>query len=374
MTTIAKSVRIVNASARRETRMAATDEQAAAARAAALRHPTLADVASAAGVSASTASRALRESPLVRPETRRRVLEAAQALGFQPNRLARSLRTRSSDLIGVVVPDVGTRFWAAALKGAQDVLERSGYLVLAMSSERDAGLERAALRTLLAHRVDGLLVATSGGLDAPAAVPVVAFDRFGPPGADAGRVAVGNREGTALLYEHLRLHGHVRIGFVGGHPGSTSADERLAGFEGAAAAAGLPVPPGHVRHGDAAWSEASGESAAAELLAQPERPTAIVAASDALAIGALRAARRAGLGVPGDLALVCFDEPAFADLLDPPLTSLSRHDREIGELAAGLLLRVLAGDVDGRPELRVPPALNIRRSCGCDSPGYGRDG
>jgi DNA-binding LacI/PurR family transcriptional regulator len=349
--------------------MAATDDAAATARApgAALRHPTLADVASAAGVSASTASRALRESPLVREETRERIVEAARALGFEPNRLARSLRTRSSLSIGVVVPDVATAFWAVALKGAQDVLERAGYLVLVMSSERDAGHERAALRTLLAHRVDGILLATSGGYDGPATVPVVCFDRLATAAA-AGRVAPANTAGTTLLFEHLRSHGHSRIGFLGGDPGSTSADERLAAFEAAADAAALRLPRAYVRHGDAGWSEASGERAAGEMLATADPPTAILAASDTLAIGALRAARRAGLRVPEDVALVSFDEPLFADLLDPPLTALTRHDREIGELAAALLLRVLAGE-GPETEIRVPLELKTRRSCGCDPQG-----
>jgi LacI family transcriptional regulator len=353
--------------------MAATDYAAATAgaRGSALRHPTLADVASAAGVSASTASRALRESPLVREETRRRVVEAAQLLGFEPNRLARSLRTRSSLSVGVVVPDVATAFWASALKGAQDVLERAGYLVLVMSSERDPALERAALRTMLAHRVDGLLLATSGGYEPSSKMPTVAFDRLlAEPGA--GGVALANSEGIAILFEHLRLHGHSRIGYLGGHPGSTSADERSAAFEAAARDAGLRPAAGHVRHGDAAWSETSAERVVAEMLAEAEPPTAIIAASDALAVGALRAVRRAGLDVPADVALVSFDEPLFADLLDPPITALSRHDREIGELAAGLLLRVLAGeDVEG-VEIRVPLELNIRCSCGCGPRGYDR--
>jgi len=350
MTTIAKSCAVVNPS-RIETQ----------------RHPTLADVAAAAGVSASTASRALRESPVVGEGTRQRVFEAARALGFEPNRIARSLRTRSSFSIGVVVPDVATVFWAAALKGAQDVLERAGYLVLVMSSEREPKREAAALRTLIAHRVDGILLATSGGYDQPPAVPVVFFDRLDPAAGTRG-VAPANRDGIGLLFDHLRGHRHTRIGFVGGHPGSSSADERLAAFEAEVTAAGLPLRAGYVRHGDAAWSEASGEQAGAELAELAERPTAIIAASDALAVGALRALRGAGLRVPEDVALVSFDDPVFADLLDPPVTALSRHDREVGELAAAMLLEVLTGNPEPG-EVRVPLELIVRRSCGCDGRG-----
>ncbi len=323
-------------------------------------------MAAAAGVSASTASRALRESPLVGESTRLRVFEAARALGFEPNRIARSLRTRSSSSVGVVVPDVATVFWAAALKGAQDVLERAGYVVLVMSSEREPKRERAALRTLIAHRVDGILLATTGGYEPQPSVPVVFFDRLDP--AASGRVAPANVEGMTLLFEHLRGHGHTLIAFVGGHPGSTSADERLAAFEGAVARAGFPPRSDYLRHGDEAWSEASAERAAAALAALDERPTAIIAASDALAVGVLRALRAAGLRVPEDVALVSFDDPVFADLLDPPLTALSRHDREIGELAASMLLRLLAGEREPA-EVRVPLELIVRRSCGCDGRG-----
>jgi len=324
-------------------------------------------VAAAAGVSASTASRALRESPLVGESTRSRVFEAARALGFEPNRIARSLRTRSSLSIGVIVPDVATVFWAAALKGAQDVLERAGYLVLVMSSEREPTRERAALRTLIAHRVDGILLATNGGYEPQPSVPVVFFDRLDPAAAN-GRVAPANADGMALLFEHLRAHGHARIAYVGGDPGSTSADERLAAFEQAIAAAALPRRAEYLREGDAAWSEASGERAAEALLALAEPPTAIIAASDALAVGTLRALRVAGVRVPEDVALVSFDDPVFADLLDPPLTALSRHDREIGELAASMLLRLLAGEREPA-EVRVPLELIVRRSCGCDGRG-----
>src|SRR5262249_17805722 len=154
------------------------------------RPPTLADVAAAAAVSTPTASRALRGSPLVGEPTRRRVQEAAGGLGFEPNRLARSLRTRSSMLVGVVVPDVAVAFYAAALKGAQDVLERAGYGVLVMNTERDRAREAESLRTLRAHRVDGLLVATSGGYTTDA-TPVVFFDHVGP---GASSVAPANRE------------------------------------------------------------------------------------------------------------------------------------------------------------------------------------
>jgi LacI family transcriptional regulator len=330
------------------------------------RRPTLADVAHAARVSTSTASRALRDSPLVNAATRQRVVAAAKLLGFEPDRLARSLRTRASLFVGVVVPDVATVFYSAALKGAQSVFEAAGYQVLVMDSERDPGREAENLRTLLAHRVDGILLATSGGFAAAPGVPVVFFDQVAS-GAAAANVLLDNRGGIELLVAHLREHGHRRIAFVGAPTGLTSATERRDAF--------LALVPGagkdDLRFGDAVWSEAGGERAMLEHLARAERPTAVVAASDALAIGALRAIRAAGLDVPRDVALVSFDDPAYGDLLDPPMTALTRHDRELGERAARLLLaRLTGGDGDAAgADVRVPVELIVRRSCGCGDGG-----
>jgi LacI family transcriptional regulator len=328
-------------------------------------HPTLADVAAAAGVSLSTASRALRRDSPVSEATRRRVQGAARRLGYEPNQLARSLRTRASFFAGVIVPDIGVGFYARALKGAQDALERAGYQVIVMNTERQAERETTALRTLLAHRVHGILLATSGGFSDSQRVPVVFFDNL-VEGAGAGHVARANREGMALLVDHLAWHGHERIGYVGAPPQFTSGIERLDGFRAAMTAAGLAIPPEHVVLGDDAWSVESGRKAALELLSLADRPTGLVAASDTLAVGAIQAARAAGLRVPEDVAVVSFDDPFFGDLLDPPITALARSERQLGELAASLLLHAIETRRFGPPtEVRLPVELIVRGSCGC---------
>ncbi|HMB18867.1 MAG TPA: LacI family DNA-binding transcriptional regulator [Gaiellaceae bacterium] len=327
-------------------------------------HPTLADVAAAAGVSLSTASRALRRGSPVSEATRRRVQGAARRLGYEPNQVARSLRTRASFFAGVILPDIGVGFYARALKGAQDALERAGYQVIVMNTERQAKREAAALRTLLAHRVHGILLATSGGFSDSRRVPVVFFDNL-VEGAGAGHVARANREGMKLLVDHLVQHGHERIGYVGAPPRFTSGIERLDGFRGALAAAGLPSPAEYVALGDDVWSVESGQKATLELLSLPARPTGLVAASDTLAVGAIQAARAAGLRVPEDIAVVSFDDPFFGDLLDPPITALARSERQLGELAASLLLHAIETKRFGPPtEVRLPVELIVRGSCG----------
>ncbi len=336
------------------------------------RRPTLADVAAAAGVSRATASRALGDSPNVSAPTRERVWAAAQRLSFEPNFLARSLRRGSTMAVGVVLPDVAAAFYASALSAAQETLEAAGYHVLVVNTERAAARERAAVRSLRAHRVDGLIVATYGGYE-DIGVPAVFFDDV-PASLGAGAIALANEQGITLLVDHLvQAHRHRRIAYVGPPPGIAegatplvfAGRERLDGFRAAMGRAGLALPPEYVRVTEV--TRASARAVASELLALDEPPTAIVAASDALAIGVLQAARDRGRRVPGEVAVVSFDEPTYADLLDPPVTSLDRHDRELGRRAAEALLRALAGAPgDGRAELvRVPLELLVRRSCGC---------
>ena len=338
--------------------------------------PTLADVAAEAGVSQATASRALADSPLVNANTRQRVWGVAERLRFQPNRLARSLRSGATMAVGLVVPDVGAAFYASALKSAQDVLEAAGYHVLVLNTGRAAAREREALRTLRAHQVDGLLVATSGGYE-DIGVPAVFFDNV-PARPGAGAVAMDNDAGVRLLVEHLvGVHGHDRIAYFGTPEavGTGAVDvvggtgrERLDAFRAAVGRAGLPLPPEYVRTSEPAGAEAGGRAAARDLMALDRPPTAIVGGTDELATGLLRGLREAGARVPGDVALVSFDEPVSADLLDPPLTSLDRHDRQLGRLAAEALVRTLRGEAAAMGTLRVPAALSVRRSCGCGGP------
>ena len=335
--------------------------------------PTLADVAAQAGVSQATVSRALADSPLVNEQTRRRVWEVAERLRFQPNRLASSLRRGATMAIGLVVPDVATTFYATALKGVQEVVEAAGYHVLVVNTERDARREHEALASLRAHQVDGVIVATSGGYEA-IGVPAVFIDNV-PAAPGAVAVALDNAAGVALLVEHLAaVHGQRRIAYVGppetvGSGGSGAEGvgrERLEAFRAAIGRAGLALPPEYVRlAGHADWEQVA-RALTAELLALREPPGAIVAGADLLALGVLRGLRDGGRRVPDDVALVSFDEPVFADLLDPPMTSLDRHDRAIGRRAARLLLDALTGVAVSEATVeRVALTLHARRSCGC---------
>ncbi len=329
------------------------------------RPPTLADVARAARVATSTASRALQESSRISESTRLRVRAAAQDLGYRPNRIAQSLRTRSANIVGLVVPDIGAPFYSRVVKGAQSVFEQSGYAALMMNTERRPDREKAAIHTLLEHRVRGVLVATSGGYTEDPEVPTVYFDNI-VPNRGVGNVTRANGPGMALLVEHLREHGHGRIAYIGGPPVLTSGIERLAGYRAAVRDLGLVDRDDYTQFSEMDWSPHSGAEAMLRLLALEEPPTAVVTSGESLALGALSACRTSGLRVPADLALVSFDDPPFGDLLDPPLTALSRNEEEMGRLAASLLLHALQStEPPAAAEVRLPLELVVRRSCGC---------
>ena len=333
------------------------------------RSVTLADVAEVAGVSASTASRALNGRGEMSETTRAAVLEAARALRFQPSVLARSLRTRTSYTVGFVVPDIASPFYASALKGAQSTLERAGYRVMLMDSEQGAAGEVVALRTLINHQVDGLLVSTTGlprrvyeDVVGASGRPCVFFDGI-LDGAGAGSVSLENALGIAQLVDHLVEHGHERIATFAGSQTETSGVERLKAFRAAMRRHGHSIRAGYAP--SCQWGVEPGRVAAATLLELGSPPTAVVAASVELALGCMTACREHDVTIPDDLALVAFDDSYFGELLDPPLTSIAYDPEEVGRAAARLLVDAMSDGAQPRRDLVVPVELVRRRSCGC---------
>jgi LacI family transcriptional regulator len=333
------------------------------------RAATLADVAASAGVSASTASRALNGRGELSAATRAAVIEAAERLGFQPSLLARSLRTRRTYTVGFVVPDVASPFYAASLKGAQGALQTAQYRVLLMDSEQSVEGEVAALRTLANHQVEGLLVATAGvgraAFDAAvggADTPCVFLDSV-LEGAGVGTVTLENAAGIDLLVDHLREHGHTRIALLAGSQQETSGRERMEAFLAAVERTDADPSPELVRL--CGWNQAAARDATLALLALDAPPTAVVASSVELVLGCLAACRERHVNLPDALALVTFDDPDFAALLEPPLTAVAYDASEVGRAAAMLLVEAMQDPGSGRREVRIPVTLVRRRSCGC---------
>jgi DNA-binding LacI/PurR family transcriptional regulator len=331
---------------------------------------TLWDVARAAEVSIATASRAINGRPYVSEDTRARVLAAVERLHFQPSTLARSFRAQRSLTIGMIVPDISSPFYAAALRGAQHTLNRHGYTVLVCDTEEQAPREAEALALLAGQRVAGLILAPAVGdggvlrrLRAARSMALVAIDNR-LEGSVADTVLMDNVEGAAVLTAHLIGHGHRRIGHVAGILHETSGVDRLSGYRQALVAAGLPYEPDLVVEGD--WTEPSGYAAAGRLLDLPDPPTALFVAGSPPAVGALLALRDRGIAVPGEVALACFDDTPWAPLVEPPLTALERQDYALGQVAADLILEQLSAQPPASPRERLlPMRLVVRRSCGC---------
>lgn len=311
-------------------------------------------VARLAGVSTATVSRVFSDAQSVSPETRERVMASAASLGYQPSPLGRNLVHGRSYLIGLIVPNLSFPLYGAMIHGIEDVLSRNGMSALLASGHDDSATEAEAAQHLLKHAVDGGIVINSRvGARLPARRQAdwvhIAPETPGLP----YRVELDNQEGGRLAAMELLGHGRRFFGFVGA-PGRESL-EREAGFAQQLRAAGL----GYRRFtGD--YSEGSGEAAAQELLQEPL--DAVFAAGDLMAAGVLRALHTRGLGVPAEVAVVGFDDAAFASLLYPRLSSIRQPAYQMGVAAAELALSLTLG----RPAAPVtfPPELIRRESTG----------
>ncbi|MBC8092272.1 MAG: LacI family DNA-binding transcriptional regulator [Pseudonocardia sp.] len=323
---------------------------------------TIKDVAQAAGVSIATVSRALHGLPRVSEATRRRVLDAADHLHYVASPSAASLAGGQTMAIGVVAPFVNRWFFAAAVHAAEELLRPAGYDMLLYSLGADAAERRRVLtRNLLRKRVDGVLVL---GLQ-PDADEVVALSAAGGPVSIIGTEVAGwasvriDDEATArCAMTHLLDLGHRRIGYIGGDRDdplhSTAPTNRHRGYRNALATAG--ITPDAALETIGGFTVRGGMAAMQELLAA--RPTAVFAASDEMAMGALHVARRAGVRVPEDLAVIGIDDHEMSELFD--LTTVSQPVDEQGVLAAEMLLAALGDPTAEPPAVTVPTTLVVR--------------
>jgi LacI family transcriptional regulator len=330
---------------------------------------TIKDVARAAGVSVATVSRVHNGSALVKESTRRRVGEVAARLGYSPHGAARSLITNRTTTIGVLLPDLYGEFFSEVIRGIDQTAQRHGHHLLVSSSHDDRSAVETALRSMRG-RVDGLIVMwpdldETAVPNLPAGFPIVLLSApIGPDGFDV--ITIANFEGAYAMVCHLLDLGHRRIAIIKGVEGNADAAERLRGYRGALASAGLGSAAIEVA-GD--FTEASGFRSTRELLGREVQPTAIFAANDAMAIGALSALREVGLRVPNDVALAGFDDIPMARYLDPPLSSVHVDISALGEHATLRLLAALRDKDRHQPRAEtLPTTLVLRRSCGAAVP------
>jgi DNA-binding LacI/PurR family transcriptional regulator len=335
---------------------------------------TLKDVAQAAGVSVQTASNVLRERfDLMRPETRQRVETAMRDLGYHPNLAGRSLRISRTFNVAFLVLDEAPNFLADPLTdliigGIGDVARDRGYGVL-IQGERPLGGKRTLLRPLLERRVDGAVVLMSGPRDVREAYlkdikdtgePVVVLDEVLNDQQLFG-VRTAERKSARALTRHLLENGHERIAFIAARVPWPLIEERHAGYLEAHDEAGLR-PQRSLQLFEATWQAEGGRLMAEKLLGRKRRPTAIMCGSDVLAIGALAAAKRAGVSVPGDVAITGFDDFEFSAFVDPPLTTVAVAGYEQGRLAGEMLIDYLEGRPIASRHVVLENELRLRDS------------
>jgi len=315
----------------------------------------MADVARMAGVSVATVSRALAGSPLVSEETRARIEAAVKATGYVVNQVASGLRLQRSRQVLVLLPDIANPFFGEVVLGIEEEAQRLGFGVLIGNTARNPDREAALARQFQTGAVDGLVLLTGHKPpDIPATRLVGVSEHIADPAV--AMVSIDNRAAAREAVAYLLALGHRKIAHIGGPAGNILTQQRYAGF---LDAMGGQVDPARVQFGD--YSIASGEAAMHTLL--NTTPTAVFCSNDEMAIGAIRAARANRLSVPGDLSIVGFDDIPFAGAYDPPLTTIRQPRREMGRVAARLLLAAISDEDLPRPAV-LPHTLIMRASTG----------
>jgi len=307
---------------------------------------TMIDVAKRAGVSTATVSRVLSEEfEKVRPETRQKVMAVVEEIGYYPNRLARNLRERSAKIFALVISDIANPFFTAIVRGCEDGARAKGYSVIISNTDEVGELESQRLLDMVAEGVAGVVLASTGetsqGLNqvVRSGIPVVALDRI-IAGQEFDTVTTDGRTAAEEAVAKLADAGHRRIAMIGGPVEISTMAERREGYEAALREHDLEIDPGLVRFGD--LKEESGRLAMTELLDLPRRPTAIFVTSNLMAIGALKAVAAAGLEVPGDISIICFDDVIGGELIGPGIAAVMQPTYEIGVTSVELLLRRIA--------------------------------
>ncbi|MBK8023032.1 MAG: LacI family DNA-binding transcriptional regulator [Chloroflexi bacterium] len=328
---------------------------------------TLRELAKAAGVSVTTVSRALNESDhAVSAETRDRILQLAAQMGYKPNVSARTLRMDRSFTVGIVADGITPSFTTDIFEGIQNTLAEAGYFCVITSLHNETDRQRDALDALIGRGVDGLIIVDSWS---PSAIPYLqrlhmpyAFSQrlFGMPVFNS--VIADNRYGAEQAVTHLLGAGHRRIGLIGGKENYYMALDRQAGYIAAHQRFGALLDPQLITAGT--WDLDSGYARVRQILNLANRPTAIFAANDLLAVGAIYAAQDMGLSVPEDLAVVGYDDQTIASIIRPRLTTVTYPCYQMGCEAAKILLKQIEGEHDFVDEIALKGQLIIRESCG----------
>jgi DNA-binding LacI/PurR family transcriptional regulator len=325
------------------------------------------EIARMAGVSLGTVSHVLNNTAKVREQTRKRVLDAVQAVGYQPSQLARALRRDKTNMIGMIIPDITNPFFPAVVRGAEDVSFSNGYRLILCNTDNDHSKELVHLNELRTYLPAGLIVIPSNFSELTAQAEsyrragtgVVCIDRL-PKNWSGDSVTADNEAGAYNATRFLLQAKHTRLAVITGPLHLTNAKERLDGFKRAVHEARLRLAPEYIQ--ETTFDKEGGYSKAVTLLRLIPRPTAIFAGNDMIALGALLAIRKAGLRCPEDVSLMGFDDLDIAEITNPSLSSVSQSGYQLGTTAARILLDRLKGDKSPAKHLVLQTSLKLRHS------------
>lgn len=331
--------------------------------------PTIGDIAARAHVSTATVSHVINDSAYVSPKLRERVLRAVREVDYHPNWMARSLRTKHTKTVGMIVADITNPFFASVVRGAEDLLNQEGYTLIIGNSDNDPAKEESYHHAFTTKRADGLLLVISPAANIPEYLrrhnleeqPIVYIDRW-YRGLHGDSVLVDNLTGSAEGVELLLASGHERVAILTGPMLNLTARVRLKGYEQALKQHGLEIDPKLIREGR--FDVASGYELTKELLSLSPRPTGLFSSNGLMTIGCLRALRELGIRCPQEVALVGFDDMDFFDLTIPQVTVVAQPGYDLGATAAETLVKRLSGRATrSYHRTLLKTKLIVRESC-----------
>ncbi len=324
------------------------------------------DVAQRAGVSPTTVSHVINETRFVSEELRARIYQAINKLDYRPNAIARSLRCKKTQTIGMIIPDIAYPFLAEVARGVEDSGFKLGYNVILCDSNGALERETAYIDLLREKQVDGIILVAAGESSRHVetlikqGMPVISVDRE-LPGLEVDSVFADNLQGGYQATEYLIQLGHRRIGCITGPPDLSISSQRISGYRQALKRYDIPLCDELVVISDFRYQE--GYRATRQLLALNEPPTAIFACNDIMAVGAICAAKDKGLGVPEGIAIIGFDDIALASFISPRLTTVSQPKHEMGAIAVELLVERIKEKSQSFTKVILPVHLVVRESC-----------
>jgi LacI family transcriptional regulator len=335
-----------------------------------LKNPTLKEVASLAKVSTATVSNVINNTKHVSESVKQQVFDAMEALNYKPNEIAKSLRVQQSRLIGILISDISNDFISKVVKGIENTLSEIGYNVLLCSTDSDFEKEKEYLNVFMGKRIDGLIISSSGTGDyehyedlLKAKVPVVFLNRC-PDHFPSNMVMTNNIKGAYIATEHLIKHGHKKIGIITGPLHFSTGRDRFIGYQRALEDYGIPFKKEIVLEG--CFNIESGYELTKKLFEENMDVEALFISNNSMSLGAYKYIKEQGIKIPEEIAIYGYDDPEWADIVDPPLSGIKQPAYQLGIYAAKKIVDTVQGNcTETRGIKYLDPEMVVRRSCGC---------